>query len=389
MSKTFPVFLTLLLCAAAILPAAAQSTSPINGVFDYDKAKKVVKNINNIRQSQGLRPLKMDASLTEAAMLRAAELAFQREGNGLYNANTSRPNGGSEVMFLEEQCPTLNSAGGLGFACAIHPFTDIGPIVKALNQKDRAGGSYLKSSRQSIGCGAFLSPDGYYSWIIYLASAAATKTEIPSGQWTVDVAIARKEGERTHVVSRTKSDTDLTPTSFEVTGHFNYDKAMEVMELVNKERSRRGLKPYFFDSTLTELAMIRSAEMKGTETMSHVRPNGGYVNIINPFFEVLVINYSPSKGENVGFGQETAEEVMNAWMNSPGHCAAIISKDFTCMGAGEFDGYWTQLFMTPKPGSKLVRVKKSSPHVEEVTVRVALTRDAEESKVLKRKRQQR
>ena len=192
MSKTTSVLLAILLCAAAILPAAAQSTSTIAGVFDYDKAKQVVKNINNIRQSQGLRPLRMDASLTEAAMLRAAELVYQREENGLYDANKPRPNGGSEVMFLEEQCPTLNSAGGLGFACPIHPFTDIGPIVKALNQKDRAGGSYLKSSRQSIGCGAFLSPDGYYSWIIYLASAVATKTEIPSGQWTVDVAIARK-----------------------------------------------------------------------------------------------------------------------------------------------------------------------------------------------------
>ena len=79
MSKTIPVFLAILLCAAAIFPAAAQSTSPINGVFDYDKAKKVVKNINNIRQSQGLRSLKMDASLTEVAMVRAAELAFQRD----------------------------------------------------------------------------------------------------------------------------------------------------------------------------------------------------------------------------------------------------------------------------------------------------------------------
>ncbi len=387
MSKTIPTLLATIVCAAILFSAAAQSTSTINGVFDYDKAKKVVKNINNIRQSQGLRPLKMDASLTEAAMLRAAELAYQREENGLYDANKPRPNGGSEVMFLEEQCPTLNSAGGLGFACAIHPFTDIGPIVKALNQKDRAGGSYLKSSRQSIGCGAFLSPDGFYSWTIYLTSAAATKTDIPSGQWTVDVAIAQKEGERTHVVTRTKSDTDLTPTSFEVTGHFNYDKAIEVMELVNKERSRLGLKPYYFDSTLTELAMIRSAEMKGTETMSHTRPNGGYVDIIKPYFEVLVINYSHAKGENVAFGQETAEQVMNDWLNSPGHRAAILSKEFTCMGAGEFDGYWTQLFMTPKPGSKLVRVKKSSPHIEEVTVRVSLTRDGEESRVLKRKRQ--
>ena len=387
MSKTIPTLLATIVCAAILFSAAAQSTSTISGVFDYGKAKEVVKNINNIRQAQGLRPLKIDASLTEAAMLRAAELAYQRKGDMLYNANTPRPSNHDEEMLLLEQCSSLNFAGDFGFACTIRPFTDIGSIVKLLNQKNRVGGAYLKASRQSIGCGAFISPDGFYSWTIYLTSAAATKTDIPSGQWTVDVAIALKEDERTHVVTRTKSDSDLTPTSFEVTGHFNYDKAMEVMELVNQERRRRGLKPYFFDSTLTELAMIRSAEMKGTETMSHTRPNGGYVDIIKPFFEVLVVNYSPAKGENVAFGQETAEQVMNDWLNSPGHCAAIVSKDFTCMGAGEFDGYWTQLFMTPKPGSKLVRVKKSSPHIEEVTVRVSLSRDGEESRVLKRKKQ--
>ena len=387
MSKTIPTLLAVIVCIAIMHPVAAQSTSVIGGVFDYGKAKEVVKNINNIRQAQGLRPLKIDASLTEAAMLRAAELAYQRKGDMLYNANTPRPSNRDEEMLLLEQCSSQNFAGDFGFACTIRPFTDIGSIVKLLNQKNRAGGAYLKASRQSIGCGAFLSPDGYYSWTIYLSSAAATKTDIPSGQWTVDVAIALKEGERTRMVTRTKSDSDLTPASFEVTGHFNYDKAMEVMELVNQERRRRGLKPYFFDSTLTELAMIRSAEMKGTETMSHTRPNGGYVDIIKPFFEVLVVNYSPAKGENVAFGQETAEQVMNDWLNSPGHCAAIISKDFTCMGAGEFDGYWTQLFMTPKPGSKLVRVKKSSPHIEEVTVRVSLTREGEESRVLKRKKQ--
>ena len=386
MSKTIPTLLVAIICAAILYPASAQSTSTIAGVFDYDKAKQVVKNINNIRQSQGLRPLKMDASLTEAAMIRSAELAYLREENGSHAAEMSRPNGDSEGMLLEEQCPSLKFADDLGFACTIRPYTEIGPIVKLLNQKDRAGGTYLKSSRQSIGCGAFLSPDGYYSWTVFVTSAAATKTDIPSGQWTVDVAVALKENERTRVVTRTKSDSDLTPTSFEVTGHFNYDKAMEVMELVNQERRRRGLKPYFFDSTLTELAMIRSAEMKGTETMSHRRPNGGYGDIIKPYFEVLVINYRTQRGENVGFGQETAEEVVTAWLNSPGHCAAILSKDFTCMGAGEFEGYWTQLFMTPKPGSKLVRVKNSSPHVEEVTVRVTLTRDGEESKVLRRKK---
>ena len=173
MSKTIHTILAVIVCAAIIIPAAAQSTSNFGGVFDYDKAKKVVKNINNIRQSQGLRPLKMDASLTEAAMLRAAELAYQRKGDMLYNANTPRPNNRDEEMLLLEQCPSLNFAGDFGFACTIRPFTDVGSIVKLLNQKNRVGGAYLKASRQSIGCGAFLSPDGFYSWTIYLASAAS------------------------------------------------------------------------------------------------------------------------------------------------------------------------------------------------------------------------
>lgn len=170
-------------------------------------------------------------------------------------------------------------------------------------------------------------------------------------------------------------------------GVFDYDKAKNVVKNINNIRQAQGFQPLKMDASLTEAAMLRAAEMKGTETMSHTRPNGGYGNIINPFFEVATINYIVQRGENAAFGQETAEQVMKDWMNSPGHRDPILSKEFTCMGAGEFDGYWIQLFMTPKSNSKLVRVKKSSPNVEEVTVRVSLTRNGEESKVLKRKRQ--
>ena len=43
MSKTIPTLLAVIVCAAILYPAAAQSTSTIGGVFDYGKAKKVVK----------------------------------------------------------------------------------------------------------------------------------------------------------------------------------------------------------------------------------------------------------------------------------------------------------------------------------------------------------
>lgn len=62
-------------------------------------------------------------------------------------------------------------------------------------------------------------------------------------------------------------------------------------------------------------------------------------------------------GENIAAGQETAEEVVRGWLDSPGHCANIMSPDFNEMGAGYAinaaheagaRAYWTQVFATPR-----------------------------------------
>jgi len=49
-------------------------------------------------------------------------------------------------------------------------------------------------------------------------------------------------------------------------------------------------------------------------------------------------------------GQPTAEQVMSAWMNSPGHRNNILSPAYTDLGVGvakDKNGnlYWTQLFI--------------------------------------------
>ncbi len=38
-------------------------------------------------------------------------------------------------------------------------------------------------------------------------------------------------------------------------------------------------------------------------------------------------------GENIAKGQESPEEVMKSWMNSPGHCRNIMSENYTEFGA--------------------------------------------------------
>lgn len=53
-------------------------------------------------------------------------------------------------------------------------------------------------------------------------------------------------------------------------------------------------------------------------------------------------------GENIAYGQRSPQEVVTAWMNSPGHRANILSNKFNKLGVGvhEVNGtiYWTQLF---------------------------------------------
>jgi uncharacterized protein YkwD len=61
-------------------------------------------------------------------------------------------------------------------------------------------------------------------------------------------------------------------------------------------------------------------------------------------------------GENIAVGQPSIEDVVDAWLDSPGHCAIIMTPQFTQMGAavirGDFSGfealYWTLDFATPR-----------------------------------------
>jgi uncharacterized protein YkwD len=55
--------------------------------------------------------------------------------------------------------------------------------------------------------------------------------------------------------------------------------------------------------------------------------------------------------ENIAAGQTTPQEVVQAWMNSPGHRANILNGNYTYIGVGYAKGgsqrhYWTQMFIS-------------------------------------------
>jgi uncharacterized protein YkwD len=60
-----------------------------------------------------------------------------------------------------------------------------------------------------------------------------------------------------------------------------------------------------------------------------------------------------ASGENIAGGQQTPQEVVDAWLRSPGHCRNIMG-DFTHLGVSyvnrpgtTYVNYWTQVFATP------------------------------------------
>lgn len=116
----------------------------------------------------------------------------------------------------------------------------------------------------------------------------------------------------------------------------------EVVRLVNAERAKEGLAALQMDSSLNSAAQIRAKEI--VTSFSHTRPNGS--NCFTVLSEAG-IKYNGS-GENIAYGQKTPAEVVNAWMNSAGHRANIMSSKFTKIGVGCHNSngtyYWSQFF---------------------------------------------
>jgi len=115
----------------------------------------------------------------------------------------------------------------------------------------------------------------------------------------------------------------------------------KLLTLVNNERVKNGIMPLTYDETLELCAYVRSVEIKSL--FSHTRPNGTRCFTV---LDEYGYDYSTA-GENIAYGQDSAEEVFEAWMNSEGHRENILSPSFTRIGMSCHDSgtlYWAQMF---------------------------------------------
>ena len=117
----------------------------------------------------------------------------------------------------------------------------------------------------------------------------------------------------------------------------------QILSLVNDHRKSIGLESLQSETNSDKLALEHSQNMaNGKEDFGH----GGFDSRAELLFDATGAS---SIGENVAFGQAGANEVMQSWLDSPGH-RANIEGDYTHIGIGVADDasgvpYYTQIFL--------------------------------------------
>jgi len=135
----------------------------------------------------------------------------------------------------------------------------------------------------------------------------------------------------------------------------------KILALVNEARARprrcgnkafAPVQPLRLNSTLQQVAAVHASDMATQGYFSHTGRDGSTADI-----RADRLGYRwRTIGENIATGLMQADTAVLGWLNSPSHCASIMSPDFQEMGAafalssntGKNGIYWVQVFGTPR-----------------------------------------
>ncbi|MFJ7666536.1 CAP domain-containing protein [Lysinibacillus sp. NPDC097195] len=179
----------------------------------------------------------------------------------------------------------------------------------------------------------------YYNWSNHKWVVTKPNTTTPSKDTQTNQQTNKPTNQEQNNTTTTPPTTSKPTTSTSDVNAFE----QEVVKLTNAERTKAGLKALQTDDKLMAAAREKSQDMQSKNYFSHTSPTFG-----SPFdrMKALGITYK-SAGENIAQGQRTPQEVVQAWMDSPGHRANILNANYTHIGVGyvKSGNYWTQQFI--------------------------------------------
>jgi uncharacterized protein YkwD len=136
--------------------------------------------------------------------------------------------------------------------------------------------------------------------------------------------------------------------------------ATRALQLVNEvrargarcgERSFAPAPPVRLSGTLAGVAFGHASDMARHNYFEHEDLAGH-----SPADRVRAVGYQEKLvGENIAYGPKSADEVVQGWLDSPGHCENIMDPRFAEMGIAYAAGqssrrglFWVQLLVAPK-----------------------------------------
>lgn len=135
--------------------------------------------------------------------------------------------------------------------------------------------------------------------------------------------------------------------------HDSSEVREEMLARVNAARKRSGLKPLRLNGKLDRSAQRHAEDMLARGYFAHRSPAGTTVRERSK-----VAGYDwRNIGENIAFGQTSVPEVVETWLDSPGHRRNILNPAFTELGVGlalgkgqdgKYQVLWVQNFGAPR-----------------------------------------
>ena len=126
-----------------------------------------------------------------------------------------------------------------------------------------------------------------------------------------------------------------------------------MVDLTNAFRNTNGLASLKVNSKLTAVAQTYSQTMATQDFVAHQSLDGS-----QPWDRMTAAGYKWSRSaENIAAGQKTPEEVVQSWINSPGHRVNLLDPNLKEIGVGyyflatdtgttNYNSYWAQEFGT-------------------------------------------
>jgi len=110
---------------------------------------------------------------------------------------------------------------------------------------------------------------------------------------------------------------------------------LEVVKLINIERENHNLNPLAINPNLVLAARFHSQQMTDLRFFSHRSPHHGRgIYRATMFGHENIQEHVWGVQENIGGGGRTPQELVQSWMNSPAHRAAILGESFLTVGVG-------------------------------------------------------